>query len=399
METRAHFIVIGLFTILGIIGGLAFFIWLASVQIDRQYTQYGVLFNDVSGLDQSADVLFNGVSVGRVVDIRIWEEDPGLVYVGIEIDSDTPVRVDTIAQLETQGVTGVAYIALSGGSRDAARLNGSVAQPPIIASRRSTMQSLVNSAPDILADAAQLVEQLQEITGPENRAYVRSILQNVDAATAELDAALADFSDIARTVSDATAQITVFTDRLDEIGASVQSTLASADGTLASVAKTFEDADAVIAAMKPAVENADAAFASMDAFITDDLSPLTDTVTTTLANTDTALASADQAFVSADRIMANDLGPVLTDLRTALTQITEATSTITADAPAIIADIRNIVADVQNAVTAAAPGMRDFGQLGGEARALVRSINALVRDIARDPARFFLDNRVPDYRR
>ena len=121
METRAHFIIIGLFTILGILGGLGFFLWLASVQIDRQYAQYGVLFDSVTGLDQSADVLFNGVAVGRVTGIRIWENDPSKAYVALEIDAATPIAVDTIAQLESQGVTGVAYIALSGGWSTAPR--------------------------------------------------------------------------------------------------------------------------------------------------------------------------------------------------------------------------------------------------------------------------------------
>ena len=60
METRANYILIGLFTLLAILGTLGFFIWLASIQIDRQYATYGILFDDVSGLDASGDVLFNG---------------------------------------------------------------------------------------------------------------------------------------------------------------------------------------------------------------------------------------------------------------------------------------------------------------------------------------------------
>ena len=51
METRANFILVGAFTLLGIIGALGFFLWLAKVQVDRQYETYGILFEDVSGLD------------------------------------------------------------------------------------------------------------------------------------------------------------------------------------------------------------------------------------------------------------------------------------------------------------------------------------------------------------
>ena len=119
METRANFVLIGAFTLLGILGSLGFFIWLASVQIDRQYDVYGILFDDVSGLDKSGDVRFNGIPVGRVIGLRIYAPDPAKVLVTVEVDADTPVRENTVEQLTSQGVTGVAYIALSGGRGDA----------------------------------------------------------------------------------------------------------------------------------------------------------------------------------------------------------------------------------------------------------------------------------------
>lgn len=399
METRAHFILVGLFTILGILGGLGFFIWLASVQIDRQYTQYGILFEDVTGLDQSADVFFNGVNVGRVVGIRIWENDPRLVYVGIEIDLDAPVNEGTVAQIEALGVTGVAYIALAGGAPDAAPLAPSPDGPALIRSRRSPLQSLLNSAPNIAEDAAAVVAQLREMTGSENQGHVRNILQNIDAASQELDTALTDFSQITTTIGDAAAQITEFTGRLADIGNATERTLGAADETLATINGTFENADTALTALVPAIEDAAATFATINQFIEKDLVPLTDALDLTLTNTDTALASMDSAFANADRIMTTDIGPLLSDARTTLSELAKATASVTDAIPAIVSDLRGTVAEVRSAVSAAAPGMRDFGQLGGEARAMVRSINALVQQISRDPTGFVLQNPVPDYRR
>lgn len=103
METRANFILIGVFTLLAIVGTLGFLIWLASVQIDRRYATYGILFDDVSGLDPSGDVGFNGISVGRVIGLRIYEEDASKVFTTVEIDAATPVRANIIAQLQSQG--------------------------------------------------------------------------------------------------------------------------------------------------------------------------------------------------------------------------------------------------------------------------------------------------------
>ncbi len=399
METRAHFIIIGLFTILGILGGLGFFLWLASVQIDRQYAQYGVLFDNVSGLDRSADVLFNGVAVGSVTGIRIWENDPSQAFVAIEIDATTPVAVDTVARLESQGVTGVAYIALSGGAPGAALLTRQPDGPPIIPSRQSSFQSLVNSAPDLIEDASNIIRQLEQLTGPENQDHVRSILENLDNATEGLEQALTDFSDISNTLSTATEQVTGFVAGFEGVGEAAKSTLTAADTSFATITETFENANTAIENLGPAIDQANDAIATINTVIAEDFAPLASDIRTTLTNADNTLASADQAFVRADDIMAADLGPAITDARSALNDLAEAVTSVTTDVPAIMTDLRAGVAEARQAIAAAAPGMRDFGQLGGEARAVVRALNDLIRRISQDPSGFLLDNRVPEYRR
>lgn len=399
METRAHFIIIGLFTLLGILGGLGFFLWLASVQIDRQYAQYGVLFDNVSGLDQSADVLFNGVQVGSVTDIRIWEKDPGKAYVALEIDATTPVAVDTIARLESQGVTGVAYIALSGGSPGAALLTPEADGPPIIPSRQSSFQSLVSGAPELIEDAANIIRQLEALTGEENQEHVRSILANVDNATSGLEQALTDFSDISDTLRAATGDITEFVEGFAGVGEATRSTLETADTSFATITETFENANTAIETLGPTIDQANAAIAAINTLIAEDFAPLAGDLRTTLGNADNALASADQAFQRADGLMEEDLAPALADARAALSDVAETLSSVTADVPAIMNDLRAGVAEARSAIAAISPGMRDYGALGSEARAAVRALNDLIRRLGEDPTGFVLDNRVPEYRR
>jgi phospholipid/cholesterol/gamma-HCH transport system substrate-binding protein len=297
-----------------------------------------------------------------------------------------------MARLESQGVTGVAYIALSGGSPGAARLTQQPEGLSIIPSSRSSFQSLVNSAPDLIEDAARIINQLEQITGPENQAHLRNILENVDSATEGLELALADFSDISATLSGATDQVTGFVEGFEGVGDATKSTLSSADTSFATITETFENANA-------AIDQANTAIASINTLIADDFTPLADDLRTTLNHADAALVSADQAFARADVLMATDIGPALADARAALGQLNETLTKITADVPAIMTDLRSGVAEARQAIAAAAPGMRDFGQLGGEARAAVRAFNDLIRRLAQDPSGFLLDNRVPEYRR
>tara|TARA_R110002072_G_scaffold6717_6_gene38432 strand:- start:5303 stop:7018 length:1716 start_codon:yes stop_codon:yes gene_type:complete len=424
METRANYILIGVFTLFAILGTLGFFIWLASVQINKQYQTYGILFEDVSGLDPSGDVLFNGISVGRVIGLRIADQDPSKVFTAIEIEAETPVRSDTVAQLQSQGVTGVAYISLSGGTPAAAPLVANEDGWIIIPSRRSTMQTLVQDAPDLLVEATKLLEQFQALTSPENQAYVTNILRNLDASSARLDEALSDFSDITGTVRDATAQITLFTDRLDTIGASVATTLEQADGTLAAATSAFETADTALSRSVDAIDTVEGAFdqaklilseqapqiltqvsetasltnaaiadlqarsgATLDGFTqTSDLliARLTE-LEETLNGANTAFVAVTEASDSFDQLVDGEGTLLVAEARVVLSDAKAAIATIEAvvlnDVPAIMTDIRTGIATASKAVddvTANLTGLTDrFDPMAEEAQQAIASANAL----------------------
>jgi phospholipid/cholesterol/gamma-HCH transport system substrate-binding protein len=189
METRARFVLIGLFTLLGFLGGLGFILWLAKVQLDRTYAQYDILFSTVAGLSQTGAVRYNGIDVGKVLFMALDRADPALVRVRIEIYASTPIRTDTIATLASQGVTGVSYIALEGGSAEAERLRPvPPAIVPVIQSEMSVVQDLMNSGPDLVAAATALINDVRTFTTPENRDTIAAILQDVERATGQIDA-------------------------------------------------------------------------------------------------------------------------------------------------------------------------------------------------------------------
>jgi phospholipid/cholesterol/gamma-HCH transport system substrate-binding protein len=119
METRARYILVGIFTLLSLVAALGFILWLAKVQIDRTYAQYDIVFDTVAGLGQASAVQYNGVDVGKVLNIALDRFDPSLVRVRIEIYASTPIRQDTMATLASMGVTGVSFVALAGGIADA----------------------------------------------------------------------------------------------------------------------------------------------------------------------------------------------------------------------------------------------------------------------------------------
>lgn len=189
METRARYVLVGLFTILGILAALGFTLWVAQAELDRTYRQYDILLDSVAGLNEASAVRYNGVDVGRVLTIALDRTDPSLVRVRIEIYAGTPIREDTIATLASQGVTGVAFIALAGGSAQSPPLLPiEPADVAVIQSEKSVVQDLMLGAPDLLAESIALIGEVRTFVTPENREAIASILDNIAEATGRVDA-------------------------------------------------------------------------------------------------------------------------------------------------------------------------------------------------------------------
>ncbi|MGC1502695.1 MAG: MlaD family protein [Sulfitobacter sp.] len=397
METRANYILIGVFTLISILGTLAFFIWLASVQVNKQYQSYGILFEDVSGLDPSGEVSFNGISVGRVIGLRIAEEDPSKVFTTIEIEADTPIRSDTIAQLQSQGVTGVAYISLSGGTPSAAPLVENAQGWRIIPSRRSSLQSLVQDAPDLLTEATKLLEQFQVLTGPDNQTYVTNILRNLDASSGRLDQALNDFSEISGTVRDATVQITLFTDRLDTIGASVANTLAQADSTMAAATGAFETAEKALEGSVDAIGSAEETFDQARLILREQVPDILAQAAEAASLTNAAIADLQArtgATLDGFSQTAGLLNARLTELEgslkeanNAFTAVTEASNSfdilVDGDGTRLVSEARVVLADAKTAIaTIKAVVLNDVPVIMTNIRTGIASASIAVEDVA-----------------
>jgi phospholipid/cholesterol/gamma-HCH transport system substrate-binding protein len=263
METKAGYVVIGLFTLLAILAGLGFFLWLAKVEISQRYTQYDILFDQVSGLGQSSPVRFNGVDVGQVLAIRLDRDNPSRVRVRIEVAAATPVRQGTQAILSSQGVTGVAFVGLEGGLADAERLpidpDTGVA---LIPSRSSTVQTLLEGAPDVLKQTQVVLDGIGRFTTAENAAHVTAILANLDASSEKLSAMVDD-------LTTTSASLTAAADRFAAFSSGLEGVTENADGAIT-------DTRAAIADLRRAVADARTALGHIDEFATKGLPQIAD---------------------------------------------------------------------------------------------------------------------------
>jgi phospholipid/cholesterol/gamma-HCH transport system substrate-binding protein len=192
METRARFALIGVFALAVVFGAFAFVLWVAGPSRTATLKTYQlVVRGSVEGLANGSAVQFNGLKVGEVKKLEIDRDDPSLVDVLLEIDNKTPVKTDTRAKLEQRVLSGVAHVALVGGTRDAPEL---VAHPgetyPRIAADRSEIQDLLESVQKLTTKASDTMDRLDRFL-EGNSSSLSASIKNIET----FSKALADNSD------------------------------------------------------------------------------------------------------------------------------------------------------------------------------------------------------------
>ena len=426
METKANYALIGAFTLAGFMGLLGFLMWFAKLEFDRQFAYYDVYFQEVSGLAVASDVRFAGLIVGRVVDMELAPASPGPVRVRIELAEDTPIRTDSRASLEVQGVTGVSNLAISPGRPSSELLRETSGEGvPVIRSSRSALQTLSDQGPEIIERLNIAAERLIELLGDENQQRVHNILDNVERSSSNLDQAMADISQATDSIRIAAEGIAQFGERAGGLTNSADTALkkftetaAIADDTLTSATAALDEAAGYISGdLKGLTQRLDETAQSLQA----DLSRLAGRADSTLDNLDavlevgkSTLASAERAFDGADQIMNTDLGPVISDFRGTLARLNGAIDNVVDDLPAITGGLRDAADSAQSAFAAlrsmldgargpvqafATEALPQFSRLSSELRDLVENLNQLVTSLRRNPSQIFNGPRAPEFRR
>ena len=182
METRANYALVGGFTLAVLAAAFGFVWWFSGPSKNAARKSYDVLFTgSVSGLSNGASVLFNGLRVGGVSRLALAKDNPGEVIARIEVDKTTPIKADTKVRLEFTGLTGVASVALSGGSPGAPELETDEDKPrPILHADNSQFQDLVQTAQRIAGQADEMIGKLNKLVD-DNAGTVASSLRNVNA--------------------------------------------------------------------------------------------------------------------------------------------------------------------------------------------------------------------------
>ena len=209
METRAHHVIIGAFAIGVFLLAMGFVLWLSKSSIDQQFAYYDIVFNEaVTGLSKGGTVQYNGIKVGEVTQLSLAKDDPRKVIARIRLDADIPVKQDTRAKLGLQGVTGVAFIQLSGGAPSSPPLKPTPQNPvPVIPSEESALSKLLASGSDIITSANDLLIRANQMLSQENVDRISKTLANLEGITDTVASQRSDLGVALKQLATATGQL------------------------------------------------------------------------------------------------------------------------------------------------------------------------------------------------
>lgn len=231
MKNRINHALVGLFVLVLGAAWLGISLWLTLGDYTTQYKTYRVFLDEsVSGLYLDAPVKYRGVEVGKVVGIELNPEKPDQVMLTLDVVDTTPIRTDTVAELSAQGLTGIAFVDLKGGTVEAPPLQAQDGEEfPVIPSLPSFFARLDMSSTELITNLNALVSSLARMMDADGRAQLRNILNNLNTVTstlarreAELDESLASAARLFRNSADASEKLAPLLAQVNDTASSIQ---------------------------------------------------------------------------------------------------------------------------------------------------------------------------------
>lgn len=158
-------------------------------------SQLRVVFEggSATGLRRGGPVNFDGVPAGQILSVKL--DSPRRIVALVMLDNTAPIRKDTVAGIEFQGLTGVAAISLIGGAPSAPPVPLDADGIPILTADLSDAESIVDTLHSvdrtIVSNAPAIKDGLRTL---ENyTADLRTKGEEIDSVMAKVDSAFVGF--------------------------------------------------------------------------------------------------------------------------------------------------------------------------------------------------------------
>jgi phospholipid/cholesterol/gamma-HCH transport system substrate-binding protein len=254
MEPKVSYALVGAFVALFSAILIVIFLWLMRGGPQKNYRSYYAYSGEsVSGINEDSLVKYKGIKVGRVRNMRLDPENPERVRLVLDIAEGTPIKQDTVASLTTQGLTGLAFVELGGGSRDSPLLTGTPGQPyPVIKIKSSV--PLDEAASALISNLNEIALTLKDLTDKESLESIRKTMVNLADLTAALKQREKDLDKFFLTADRTMENTREATEKLPALFSRATETAAALEQMAQQIARTGKSVDALLAGSQQDVQ-------------------------------------------------------------------------------------------------------------------------------------------------
>ncbi|MFA7414734.1 MAG: MlaD family protein [Rhizobium sp.] len=345
METRANYAIVGFFTVLVIAAAFGFVYWMAEYGRGGQMAPLAIRIpGSANGLSIGSPVRFNGIAVGTVRNLAIDKDDPQFSIAFTDVQANAPVTASTKAVLEVQGLTGAAYIELSGGNvGDENILERALAtgEPAVLVADQSSVANLLTTADKILKRADDAIGQLQGFI-VDAREPLTNTIKNAETFSKAL-------SDNADGIDEFLKSVGALSETISGLSGRLDTTLAAAEDLLRAV--DTQKIDKIVSNTQQ--------FTGKLAEASDKIGPALDSFTKTAETFRQFGVSAGETLGKVDKIVA-----AVDSQKVA--KVVDDVSVASADARSAIAGFNELSQSVRNRKQDIDQAITDFTQLGNK---------------------------------
>ncbi len=177
MESKINYTLVGLFVVLLLSGLVGFVIWLEQLNSEDEFDYYHVYMNEsVAGLNPDASVKYKGVNIGTVAKIGINPDNLEQVELLLKIKHSIKITKDTRATLKSFGITGLAFVELSGSKNNSLPLKASADKIPVIPSTPSVFTQLDDALNAFSKKSTLALDKFNRLLNDDNLKNIDSIL-------------------------------------------------------------------------------------------------------------------------------------------------------------------------------------------------------------------------------
>jgi phospholipid/cholesterol/gamma-HCH transport system substrate-binding protein len=266
MESRAHYIVAGLFTLLLGIGVVLAALWFSRESYDH-VTYVLESKYAVTGLNPQAPVKLRGVQIGKVNSIDFDSEDASAILVTIAVKGGSRIT------------TGTSYVNLEDDGKNPVFLPPDTAKANRIPVKRSLFDEFAMSGQEILFEINTMAKRAQDLLSEPNQKQLVSMLNSVQSAS----------------------------ERMSKLAQALEPGANSIPALAGDARKLLAGADNTVRDLAPVVQEARTALASIDK-LAREYTQRADALERVAKNAD-EVGSASQSVTGAAGTMAGDVVP------------------------------------------------------------------------------------------